>query len=49
MELRSEALQIAPGALHTVAVLVLPDVVAFDLVLVTHVFGTKRPHAGVAK
>ena len=49
MELRSEALQFAPGALHTVAVLVLPDVVAFDLVLVTHVFGTKRPHAGVAK
>jgi AraC family transcriptional activator FtrA len=49
MELRSEALQVAPGALHTVAVLVLPDVVAFDLVLVTHVFGTKRPHDGVAK
>jgi AraC family transcriptional regulator, transcriptional activator FtrA len=49
MELRSEALQIAPGARHTVAVLVLPDVVAFDLVLATHVFGTKRPHGGVAK
>lgn len=49
IELRSEALQFAPGALHTVAVLVLPDVVAFDLVLATHVFGTKRPHDGVAK
>lgn len=49
MGLRSEALEIAPGALHTVAVLVLPDVVAFDLVLATHVFGTKRPHGDVAK
>ena len=37
-----------PG-LRTVAVLVLPDVVAFDMVIATHVFGDERPHGGVAK
>ena len=35
--------------LRTVAVLVLPDVVAFDTFIATHVFGDTRPHGGVAK
>jgi AraC family transcriptional regulator, transcriptional activator FtrA len=35
--------------LRMVAVLVLPDVVAFDLVIAAHVFGDTRPHGGVAK
>jgi AraC family transcriptional activator FtrA len=32
-----------------VAVLVLPDVVAFDIFIATHVFGDTRPHGGAAK
>jgi AraC family transcriptional regulator, transcriptional activator FtrA len=35
-------------ALHTVAVLVLPDVVPFDLVIPEYVFGSTRPHRGTA-
>src|SRR5687768_15144722 len=34
--------------LQTVAVLVLPDVVPFDLVIPEFVFGDTKPHAGVA-
>lgn len=37
-----------PRALHTVAVLVLPDVVPFDLVIPGQIFGDTRPHNGVA-
>lgn len=35
--------------LHAVAVLALPDVVPFDLVIGAQVFGDPRPHGGVAK
>lgn len=34
--------------LHRVAVLVLPDVVAFDLMIPVHVFGDTKPHNGTA-
>lgn len=37
-----------PPALHTVAILVLPDVVPFDLVIPGQVFGDTRPHGGRA-
>jgi transcriptional regulator GlxA family with amidase domain len=36
------------GDLHTVAVLVLPDVVPFDLVIPAQVFGDTKPHGGRA-
>ena len=36
------------GDLQTVAVLVLPDVVPFDLVIPDFVFGDTKPHGGVA-
>jgi transcriptional regulator GlxA family with amidase domain len=36
------------GALHTVAVLVLPDVVPFDLVIPAQIFGDTKPHGGRA-
>ena len=45
----SEARPDERPALRTVAVLVLPDVVAFDTFIATHVFGDTRPHGGVAK
>lgn len=45
----SEVRPTEPAELHSVAVLVLPDVVAFDTFIATHVFGDKRPHGGVAK
>ena len=35
--------------LHTVAVLALPDVVPFDLVIAAQVFGDPKPHAGVPR
>lgn len=38
----------APHRLPTVAVLVLPDVVPFDLVIPDFVFGDTKPHGGVA-
>src|SRR5687768_16700512 len=37
-----------PDELQTIAVLVLPDVVPFDLVIPDFVFGDTKPHAGVA-
>jgi AraC family transcriptional regulator, transcriptional activator FtrA len=45
----SEARPDERPALRMVAVLVLPDVVAFDTFIATHVFGDTRPHGGVAK
>src|SRR5687767_12790178 len=38
----------APADLQTVAVLVLPDVVPFDLMIPDFVFGDTKPHGGVA-
>ncbi|HEY1175267.1 MAG TPA: helix-turn-helix domain-containing protein, partial [Phytomonospora sp.] len=35
--------------LHTVAVLALPDVVPFDLVIGAQIFGDTKPHGGVAR
>src|SRR5215207_7987369 len=35
--------------LHTVAVLALPDVVPFDLVIAAQIFGDPRPHGGRAR
>ena len=37
-----------PGELHTVAILVLADVVPFDLVIPGQIFGDTKPHGGVA-
>jgi transcriptional regulator GlxA family with amidase domain len=37
------------GDLHTVAILTLPDVVPFDLVIPGQIFGDSTPHGGVAK
>ena len=49
MSHRSEPRPDERQPLRTVAVLVLPDVVAFDTFIATHVFGDTRPHGGVAK
>src|SRR5688572_13905148 len=38
----------APEHLQTVAILVLPDVVPFDLVIPGQIFGDTKPHGGVA-
>ena len=49
MSHRSEPRPEGHQPLRTVAILVLPDVVAFDTFIATHVFGDTRPHGGVAK